>query len=566
MIVRVVTTALLAGGFGLAGTPAAQAAPEPVSLVVGLKSGGARTVVAGLDREVDVLGSTALTGAVSVEVPAGEASEAAAALRADPAVAYVEPDHVARMAVITPKDPYYGSQWGVTKTGVNQAWETTRGSSGTVVAVVDTGVSATPDLAGRLLPGHDFVNNDDDASDDQGHGTMAAGVIAAAGNNTTGVAGICWTCRILPVKVLGADGFGDYSAIAEGIRWAADHGADIINLSLGGGSASQLFTDAVNYATDKGALVIAAAGNDGVGTPHYPAAVPAALAVAGSDPGDKRYSWSNYGSSWVDIAAPGCNPAQTRTGAVGQFCGTSSATPFVSGVAALLESTSPTPSAAAVRAALTSTADALPGSWAGAGRIDAAAALDIARSMPLTTDVTRPTASFLSPSGNALVRGTASITARATDNVSVTKVELLANGKVVAVDRAAPYAFSWRTTGFSGTVALTLRTTDRGGNVTTTTRRVRVDNRAPAVRVTSGPASGTRHVTKTRVVGAAASDASGIRTMDLLINGKIVQRYAGTSRSFAVQTWKFGSSLTVRIRAYDKAGNVSLTPARKWYR
>ncbi|WP_306210025.1 S8 family serine peptidase [Actinoplanes sp. RD1] len=565
MIVRVVTTVLLAGGLGLAGTPA-RAAAEPVSLVVGLRSGGGQAVVAGLDREVDVLGSTELTGAVSVEVPAGEASEAADALRADPAVAYVEPDHVARMSVITPRDPYYGSQWGVTKTGVNQAWETTRGSSGTVVAVVDTGVSAVPDLAGRLLPGHDFVNNDDDASDDQGHGTMAAGVVAAAGNNTTGIAGVCWTCRILPVKVLGSDGFGDYSVIAEGIRWAADHGADIINLSLGGGSASQLFTDAVNYATGKGALVIAAAGNDGVATPHYPAAVPAALAVAGSDQNDKRYKWSNYGSSWVDIAAPGCNPAQARTGAVGEFCGTSSATPFVSGVAALLRSTSPTPSAEAIRTALTSTADALPGGWAGAGRIDAAAALDIARSMPLTTDVTRPTASFLSPSGNALVRGTASVTARATDNVSVTKVELLANGKVVGVDRAAPYAFSWRTTGFAGTVALSLRTTDRGGNVTTTTRRVRVDNRAPAVRVTGGPASGTHQVRKTKYLAATGSDASGIRSLELQVNGKTISRYAGSARRFAVPTWKFGASMTVRVRAYDKAGNVALTPARKWYR
>ena len=238
------------------------------------------------------------------------------------------------------------------------------------MAVVDTGVSPLPDLAGRILPGHDFVHGTGNAADDNGHGTMAAGVIAAAGNNRTGVAGICWNCRILPVKVLDARGSGSYVNIAAGIRYAADRGAQIISLSLGGPDDSQLLRAAVAYAAGKGALVIAAAGNKGSSAPHFPAAIPPVLAVGAVTSTDVRYPWSNYGKGWVGITAPGCNPAQSRTGAVGQYCGTSSATPFVAGVAALLASTVPMPSAAQIRAALVRS------SIKPSGRVDAVAALD----------------------------------------------------------------------------------------------------------------------------------------------------------------------------------------------
>jgi hypothetical protein len=326
-----------------------------------------------------------------------------------------------------------------------------------------------------------------------------------------------------------------------------------------------LLSDAVAYATGKGALVIAAAGNDGKSTPSYPAAIPAALAVGASTSADTRYSWSNYGSGWVDIAAPGCNPAQARTGVVGQFCGTSSATPFVAGVAALLASTTPAPTADIVRTALTTSATKISGGWvaASSGRVDAAAAL---AALPVDDDHTPPVASLTSPSGNALVRGTVRVSARATDDLGVAKVELLADGVVVGTDRVAPYAFSWRTSGRGETVRLGLRAYDRGGNVANATRTVTVDNQGPAVRIAGASTAVTRHVRKTRYVTATAADAHGISRMELLVNGKIVQRYAGSTHRFAVQTWKYGKSMTVRVRAYDKAGNVRYAPARKWYR
>ncbi|RSM51207.1 hypothetical protein DMB66_42475 [Actinoplanes sp. ATCC 53533] len=567
MNLRVLTVGLLVGGsIAMTGGSPSVAAPADeaaVSLIVGLR--GDADVVGALERSVDVVASEPITGAVTVDVPADQVTEAAAVLRADPAVAYVERDQVARIGAVTPNDLAFGQQWGIGKAGVDTAWDTTRGSANVVVAVVDTGVQVLPDLAGRVLPGRDFVNDDSNAADDQGHGTMTAGVIAARGDNHTGIAGICWTCQILPVKVLGKDGSGSYSDIAQGVRWAADQGADIVNLSLGGASDSRLLRDAVAYASGKGALVIAAAGNDGSSAPHYPAAIPAVLAVGASTANDTRYSWSNYGSQWVDIAAPGCNPAQARNGIVGDFCGTSSATPFVAGVAALLASTTPTPTAAVLRTALTTSAATIAGSWVpkSSGRVDAAAAL---ASLPVTDDEVPPATSFRLPSGNALVRGTVVVAARATDDIGVAKVQLLADGVVVGTDRVTPYIFSWKTTARGKAVTLGLRTYDRGGNVISATRQVTVDNWGPSVRITGGPAGGTRHVRKTRYVTATAADAHGVSRLELLVDGKVTARYAGSSHKFAVQTWKHGAVMTVRVRAYDRAGNVRYAPARKWYR
>lgn len=359
--------------------PRAAASAAPVPLVVGLRSGAdARASIAGLGAHADA-GDTPLVAdgsAVTVRVPADHVAEAMTRLRNDPAVSYVEVDRVARMTG-APNDPAYSGQWGLDVAGVAEGWRLTHGARRVTIAVVDTGVKPIPDLAGRLLPGYDFVNHDSDPNDDEGHGTMTAGVLGASANNDIGVAGICWYCRILPVKVLDSDGFGLYSDIASGIRYAANRGADVINLSLGGSDDSRVLREAVDYATRKGSLVIAAAGNEGSKKPEYPAAIPNALAVGASTEDDARYSWSNYGAGWVDIAAPGCNLAQDRAGDVEEFCGTSSSTPFVAGVAGLLAATTPMPSAAQIRSALMSSATPLSGGWvaAASGRVDASAAL-----------------------------------------------------------------------------------------------------------------------------------------------------------------------------------------------
>jgi thermitase len=176
-----------------------------------------------------------------IRVPAHAAAKLMTALQRHKDVEYAEPDHLARM-VLSANDPSFtgGGQWSLAKIEAPTAWDTTVGSSSVIVAVVDSGVSVShPDLSGKVLQGYDFFNGDADSTDDNGHGTAVAGITAASTNNGIGMAGVSWNSMILPVKVLGADGSGSYSAMANGIIWAADNGARIINLSLGGTSSSR---------------------------------------------------------------------------------------------------------------------------------------------------------------------------------------------------------------------------------------------------------------------------------------------------------------------------------------
>jgi subtilisin family serine protease len=218
--------------------------------------------------------------------------------------------------------------WQETALDLGRAWQLTQGAHATV-AIVDTGVAADhPALRGRVLPGVDLVHGDAQAGDDNGHGTALAGVVA----------GVCPACRILPVKVLGADRTGSWTTIAAGIRWAADHGADVINLSFGAPRAIDDLGSAVAYALSKNAIVVAAAGNDGLDENFYPARYPGVVSVAAVDENDLRYTWSNFGG-WVTVAAPGCATAASPGGGyVSNFCGTSTAAPFVAGLAGLARS------------------------------------------------------------------------------------------------------------------------------------------------------------------------------------------------------------------------------------
>ncbi len=304
---------------------------------------------------------------------------------------------------ITPNDTYYSSyQWNLRQIEAPMGWALNTGSDGVIIAVLDTGVDLThPDLQGKLVAGYDFINNDSDPSDDQGHGTHVAGIAAALSNNSRGIAGVSWGAKIMPVKVLGADGTGSMSAIASGITWAANNGADVINLSLGGSSSSSTLQDAVNYAYNQGVLVVAAAGNwYQKGNPViYPAAYPHVLAVAATGDQDEHASYSETGD-YVDVAAPGGNPTDSndnnpnhwilstywRGRGYGDYLwvvGTSQATPHVAGLAALIWSVNPSLTNDQVEQIIEETAVDLgvPGrdDVFGYGRIDVYAALSRAQ-------------------------------------------------------------------------------------------------------------------------------------------------------------------------------------------
>lgn len=276
-----------------------------------------------------------------VEVAPADAALAVASLEASPKVEYVERDAVVRGTGAIPNDVLFSTQWGFRLLDLPDAWGLVRSGLAVPVAVLDSGVDAShPDLQGVVAGGIDLVNGDADAMDDNGHGTSAAGVIAARADNGVGGAGVCRTCTILPVKVLDGSGAGTTSMVAQGIVWAADHGARVINLSLGSSVPTQTLQDAVAYATAKGAIVIASAGNAGTFDKLYPAADPGVVSVGATDMRDALYEWSNRGA-WVRLAAPGCNTAPALGGAYVSFCGTSSAAPVVAGLAALALSQAP---------------------------------------------------------------------------------------------------------------------------------------------------------------------------------------------------------------------------------
>ena len=350
------------------------------------------------------------SGAQIVRVPEGRELEASAALGADPAVAYAHPDYLSYVFV-TPNDPSLSKQWAHTEIiGSQSAWDLSTGSTTLVIAVVDSGVDEThPDLQTKLLPGHSFLNQGEEDStphDLNGHGTHVAGIAAAATNNGVGVAGTSWGGKILPVRVMGADGKGWNSDITAGIYWAVDHGADIVNLSLGSSIYDAHMQQAVYAAHDAGVLVVAAMGNAGSSTVYYPAGYNYVFAVAATTRTDAKATYSNYGSH-CDIAAPGGDGyVQAPTGIYSTmptydvyltlgnceppyFClfnkdydylvGTSQATPYVSGLAALVWSLKPEYSPDQVQQLIESTAVDLgttgKDNYFGWGRIDAFAAL-----------------------------------------------------------------------------------------------------------------------------------------------------------------------------------------------
>lgn len=244
---------------------------------------------------------------------------------------------------VTPNDMLFSAyQWNLPAIATEQGWDLSKGSKDVIVAVVDTGVQLNhPDLKGRLLTGYNAITNGSTPEDDVGHGTHVAGIIGALVNNGEGVAGISWYNNILPVKALDNSGAGTTYSVAEGIIWAADNGAKVINLSLGNYADSQFLHDAIKYAYDRDIVLVSAAGNDNTERPGYPAAYPEVIAVAATNAAHEKASFSNYGD-YIDVAAPGESIASTYPDSqYAALSGTSMASPHVAALAGLVRSLNP---------------------------------------------------------------------------------------------------------------------------------------------------------------------------------------------------------------------------------
>jgi subtilisin family serine protease len=272
---------------------------------------------------------------------------------------------------VQPDDPAWPDQLGPRQIGLPQIWETTTGDPKVVIATVDTGANVSPDLEGAFVPGYDFVDNDYEPQDTHGHGSRVASVIAARGNNQIGMAGHCWGCRVMPIRV-SSNGSASPARIATGIRYAVDQGARIINVSLShAGSPDGAEAAAVKYAIDHDVIVVASAGNAGTDALQYPGAYPGVLAVGATDDLDALYFWSSFGA-WVSLTAPGCQMVEDVTTPPGTICGTSFTPAVVAAVAGLILSRNPSLTGSQVVTALRVTARPVVG--VADGRVDPVAA------------------------------------------------------------------------------------------------------------------------------------------------------------------------------------------------
>jgi len=308
---------------------------------------------------------------------------------ANPSVEFAESNGVVESTAVIPDDPLFPQQWGLPRIRADEAWIIGRGSTNSLIAVVDTGTDYNHiDLREKVIKGKNFAYGTSDPLDDNGHGTHVAGIAAASTNNDKVIAGTSWYNKILAVKVLNRQGTGTSLSVAKGILYLVNKGAKIINLSLGGPSSSFQWL-AVIYADWRNRLVVGAAGNDDTSKQSYPAAYSSVLAVGATDQNDGKSPFSNFGN-WVDIAAPGGDgswgggdilstlptyyvrlnePPYNRNRYYDHMPGTSMATPFVSGAAAVLWAKHPTWSDEQVRERLERTAKDI-GQALGHGRID----------------------------------------------------------------------------------------------------------------------------------------------------------------------------------------------------
>lgn len=319
-------------------------------------------------------------------------------LEENPLVSYIEPEYLVHIQHI-PNDPGYAKQWNLKLLNLETVWQNWSGSKDTIVAVIDTGIlPGHPDLAGNIIPGYDFIDDDNDPTDTNkefSHGTHVAGIIGAMTNNQQGIAGINWQVSIMPIRVIGKEGTGDYSALIAGIYWAVDNGANVINLSLAGSMDTIALREAIQYAVQHQVTVVAAAGNNGSSPILYPARYPEVISVGAVGPTRERAYYSNYGPE-LDLVAPGgdssiltekYNTILSTAGymdnntAVYQYTwaqGTSMAAPHVSASVALLYSAGIT-DPVEIQRLLRETADDLgspgPDSFYGAGLLNIKRAL-----------------------------------------------------------------------------------------------------------------------------------------------------------------------------------------------
>jgi thermitase len=522
----------------------------------------ARQIVAALGaRDADELPAI---GIFVLDLPT-QTDEAgfATAMSQRPDVEFAELDHFVVPADVSPNDPWFANWEGHLRLiKAPTAWSTTVGSSNVIIAILDTGVDAThEDLTSKIVPGWNTYNNNSTTTDVSGHGTAVAGTAAAASNNGVGVASVCWSCRIMPVRVSDTTGYATYSSIASGLTWAADHGARVANISYIVSDSSAV-TSAAQYFQGKGGVVTSSAGN--YSTFSNSPDNPYILTVSATDQFDVIYSYSNTGKN-IDVAAPGDSFSTQMGGGYVSTGGTSYSAPIVAGVAALVMSINPQLSGDQVQNIVKQSADDLGAAgWDaiyGAGRVNAARAVSMAAGGGTTIDTSPPTIGFVYPNNGTDVSGVFVVQISASDNTGVSAVNLSVDGSSVGTTAVSPYTFQWDSTLVAnGSHTFSARASDLAGNTSTISITVNVNNAIvdttpPSITISS-PTNGSK-VSVNLPVYVNASDNTNVVRVELYADGILVS--ASNSAPFTTKwsTRKVAAGAhTLQCRAFDGVGNV----------
>lgn len=493
------------------------------------------------DEQVMVTYKSNQENVQTIEVPDGESMpDFMNKLEKRSNIMNVEPNYVMSRSAVS-GDPDYSKQWYHQIIGTEEAWNVTTGSNNVVVAVIDDGIDLHHrDLKNQIIAPYDVVLNSTSRITMGEHGTHVSGIIASMMNNGVGGAGIAPNVKIMPINVFDGEN-ALYSDVITGIQYAIDHGADIINLSIGGTEPSDILNNAIQRAYKAGILIIAAAGNEGENMYDYPAAYDHVLAVSATDSSDRIADFSNYGAD-IDLAAPGTDIYSTLPHNKYEFMsGTSMATPVVAGVAALVWSANPSLTNAQIEERLYETADDLGPAgkdiFYGYGRINASKAVKV-------VDKILPAA----PMVNEIADNSTKIQGSADAGMTI-KVE--SDGKLLGtamVNSVGEFTVVLNQKPIAGT-NLAITASDNAGNSSIAVTKIVLDKTPPATPRVDKVTSKTTKIT---------GKAEPYSTLYLQKNGKIIATAKATSKgTFSIKISKKNANKTVYIYAKDKAKNTS---------
>lgn len=512
----------------------------------------------GLDR-VDEISQI---GVERIKVPEKVRDKVIEALKHNPNIEFIELNNIVNAQLI-PNDLYFPDLWALNekygpKLRAAEAWDISTGSTNIPVAVLDTGVNINHEDLSTNIFGSPAI-------DDHGHGTFVSGIVAPVTNNSVGVSGLCWKCKIFSYKVLSSTGSGSDAGVAAAIIHAVDSGAQVINLSLGSQATTQTLANAVDYAWSKGVVVVAAAGNDGNTNKFYPAAYSNVIATGSTDSSDNKSNTSSYGD-WVDVFAPGANVSSTRmTGGYGSGSGTSYASPFVAGLAGLILSYKPKLTNQQVVDLILNNTDLLEFPNIGTvKRINAKKALDAASTTSESSIDTPVAVKFYSPANNSLhLPGSVNVETTTTNTLDTTKMELYVDGNLYAEDTTYPYSFKINTTQDADRTSHTIyaKSYDNAGNEFISPTNTITTIVPPVVTITTP--TNNAYVSGNVDINVSATDDSGLTSISIYINNETQpsSNCSGNSCNFTY-TWdtnNLSGIQYIRATAYDKNNNAGGT-------